>query len=254
MKNEQYSALAKVYDALNSEVDYAAWAAFLARMIREHQSADTSLVLDLACGTGRITFELERLGYDMTGIDLSEDMLAVARERALEEGKNGILWLCQDMTDFELYGTVDATVCCLDSLNYLLKTEDLARCFSLVHNYLIPDGIFLFDVNTPHKFKTVYGDNAYILEADGIYCGWQNVYHPKTGICDFHLDIFEEQEDGSYERTFEHQRERAYSDRTLRRLLADAGFEILACVSDFDLTPATDEDDRWFYVARAKKQ
>lgn len=253
MKNEQYSALARVYDALNSEVDYPAWADFLSRAIRKYERTETSLVLDLACGTGKITFELEKLGYDMTGIDLSEEMLAVAREQAYRTGKNDILWLCQDMTEFELYGTVDATVCCLDSLNYLLKTADLARCFALVHNYLIPDGIFLFDVNSPRKFETVYGENAYVLEADGIYCGWQNRYHPKTKICDFCLDIFEEQADGSYERTSELQRERAYSDKTIRKLLADAGFEMLEWVSDFAFTPATDSDDRWFYAARAKK-
>ena len=250
---EQYSALARVYDVLNSGVDYREWAAFLDRTIRQYATVPTELVLDLACGTGAVTLPLAELGYDMTGVDLSADMLAVARERAMEAGRGDILWLCQDMRAFELYGTVDAAVCCLDSINYLLKTEDIRRCFSLVHNYLVPDGIFIFDVNTPYKFETVYADRSYVLEAEGVYCGWQNFYNPKTRICDFCLDIFAENEDGTYTRTEECQRERAYSHKTVQKLLADTGFELLARVSDFDQTPATETDERWFYVARAKK-
>lgn len=253
MKNEQYSALARVYDVLNSEVDYRGWAAFLDRAIRQYQSTETALVLDLACGTGAVTLPLAELGYDMTGIDLSADMLAVARERAAEAGRGDILWLCQDMRSFELYGTVDATVCCLDSLNYLLTTEDLRKTLRLVHNYLIPDGVFIFDLNTPYKFEEVYGDRSYVLEAEGVYCGWQNFYNPKSRICDFCLDIFTEEEDGSYTRTSESQRERAYSPRTVEKLLRECGFELLARVGDFDFTPACDRDERHFYIARAKK-
>lgn len=253
MKHEQYSALARVYDALNSEVDYCGWAAFLDRAIRRHERVRTSLVLDLACGTGAVTLPMAELGYDMTGVDLSGDMLAEARTRAMEEGHGEILWLCQDMREFELYGTVDATVCCLDSVNYLTRTEDVRRCFRLVHNYLIPDGVFIFDVNTPHKFETVYAERSYVLEAEGVYCGWQNFYNPKTHTCDFCLDIFTENEDGTYTRTEETQRERAYSHRTVEKLLRECGFELLERVSDFDFTPATDGDERWFYIARAKK-
>ena len=157
------------------------------------------------------------------------------------------------MRDFELYGTVDAVVCCLDSINYLTKTEDVRKCFSLVHNYLAPDGLFLFDVNTPHKFETVYADHTYVLEADGIYCGWQNDYNATRRTCDFCLDIFSENEDGTYTRTEEIQRERAYSHRTIAKLLSESGFELIDRVGDFEFTPATETDDRWFYVARAKK-
>ena len=253
MKNEQYSALARVYDALNSEVDYGGWASFLDTAIKKHGTIKTELVLDLACGTGAVTLPMAELGYDMTGVDLSPDMLTVARERAAEEGRSEILWLCQDMRDFELYGTVDAVVCCLDSINYLTKTEDVRKCFSLVHNYLAPNGLFLFDVNTPHKFETVYADHTYVLEADGIYCGWQNDYNATRRTCDFCLDIFSENEDGTYTRTEEIQRERAYSHRTLAKLLSECGFELIDRVSDFDFTPAAETDDRWFYVARAKK-
>lgn len=253
MKNEQYSALAHVYDVLNSEVDYRGWAAFLDRAVKKHERVKTELVLDLACGTGAVTLPLAALGYDMTGVDRSEDMLAEARARAMAEGREDVLWLCQDMREFELYGTVDAAVCCLDSVNYLLRTEDIRRCFALVHNYLIPDGIFIFDVNTPHKFETVYADRAYVLEAEGVYCGWQNFYNPRSRVCDFCLDIFTENGDGTYTRTQECQRERAYSHRTLEKLLKESGFELLERVSGFDFAPAEESDERWFYIARAKK-
>ena len=253
MSARQYSALARVYDALNAEVDYEGWAAFLDRAIRRYERTRTSLVLDLACGTGAVTLPLAALGYQMTGVDLSEEMLSVARERAAEVGRGEILWLCQDMRAFELYGTVDATVCCLDSLNYLTRTEDVRACLSLIRNYLIPDGVLIFDVNTPSKFASVYGDRSYILESDGVYCGWQNFYNPKSRTCDFYLDIFTENEDGTYTRTEEVQRERAYSHRTLAKLLGECGFELLDRVSDFDFTPAADGDERWFYIARAKK-
>ena len=116
----------------------------------------------------------------MTGIDLSPDMLSVAQDRAADEELTGILWLLQDMREFELYGTVDAVVCALDSLNYLRNTKELQKVFSLVNNYLYPGGVFLFDMNTPYKFENIYADNSYVLEDDGIYCGWQNEYNSKT--------------------------------------------------------------------------
>lgn len=219
---EGYNAIAKVYDKLNAEIDYSAWADFIETCFQNFLPSRPELVLDLACGTGSMTLELDRRGYDMIGVDGSADMLAQAYERA--EGNPDILWLKQDMREFELYGTVGAVTCCLDSLNYLLTPADLQKTFSLVHNYLDPDGLFLFDMNTPYKFQQIYGNNAYILEDElvwdegtdteeraAVYCGWQNDYHPDTGICDFDLSIFEELPNGTYRRSDEHQQERCYS-------------------------------------------
>ena len=155
-------------------------------------------------------------------------------------------------------GKRSASFCCLDSINYLLDEKDLERTFSLVHNYLDPDGLFIFDVNSPRKFERVYSDNAYILEDEdesgaAVFCGWQNEYDPQSGICDFYLTLFEETEDGSYVRSDEHQRERCYSLETLKSCLEKTGFELIGIYSDFELTPITPEDDRWYVVARAKK-
>ena len=253
MAMEQYSSLAGVYDALNTGCDYNALADYLAKEIKENEASKTELVLDLACGTGRLTLMLRDRGYDMTGVDLSEDMLSVAREACYNKGVNDVLWLCQNMTDFELYGTVDACVCSLDSINYLTKISDVKKCFSLVYNYLVPDGIFVFDINTPHRFKCVYGNNAYILEEKGSLCAWQNEYNEKSKLCRFYLSIFSENKDGTYERNDEVQTEKCYTRRQIENALIDTGFEILGVYGDFNHTPAKDDDEKWYFTVRCKK-
>ena len=258
------AAISGVYDKLNREIDYSAWADFIEECFDRYLSERPSLVLDLACGTGSMTLELARRGYDMIGIDGSENMLSEAFSRSVSTP--GILWLCQDMRSFELYGTVGAVTCCLDSLNYLLSPEELFQCFSLVHNYLDPDGLFLFDMNTPYKFHTVYGTNAYVLEDElvfdegtedeeriPVYCGWQNTFHPESGICEFDLSIFEGLPDGTYRRSDEHQQERCYDKTTVCELLSRAGFELLEILGDDRKTPPTDTTERWYFSARAIK-
>ena len=251
---EGYDAIAGVYDRLNRELDYEAWADFFEGCFARFLGEKPELVLDLACGTGRMTRTLAKRGYDMIGVDGSDSMLSCA----YAEGGKGILYLLQDMRELELYGTVGAAVCCLDSINYLLDEGDVKRVFSLVHNYLDPDGLFLFDVNTPHKFTHVYGNNAYVLEdeddeGNGVYCGWQNEFDGESGICDFYLSVFEEIEEGVYRRSDEHQQERMYGKETLIRLLETSGFELLGIYSDYAFGDSSDEDERWYFVAKAKK-
>ena len=254
-----YDAIAHIYDKINKDIDYSAWADFCERAFERYLVAKPEIVLDLACGTGSMTVELAKRGYDMIGVDLSEDMLNEAYTRSIGAG---ILYLCQDMRSFELYGTVGATVCCLDSMNYLLTDADLLQCFKTLHNYLDPDGLLLFDVNTPYKFKHVYSDNAYILEdeidyGDGdisaVFCGWQNSFDAESGICDFYLTVFDENEDGSYTRTEEHQRERCYDLDTIKKNLSASGFEYLGCFSDFDFSEPNEQTERWYIAARARK-
>lgn len=255
----EYNAIAHVYDKLNRDIDYDAWAEFIEKCFKRFLSSPPSLVLDLACGTGSMTVALADRGYDMIGVDASEDMLSEAYLRS--EGR-GILYLLQDMRSFELYGTVGAVVCCLDSLNYLLTESDLSMAFSNVHNYLDPDGIFIFDMNTPYKFENIYSDNAYILEDEleaneeepprAIFCGWQNQYDKDTGICDFYLSLFEEQ-NGAYLRSDEHQRERCYSLETIKKLLAENRLEFLGAFEDFNFSVPKEDCQRWYIIARAKK-
>lgn len=249
---QAYEALAAVYDTLNGDVDYAKIADFYEAAFKK-ANISPSLVLDLGCGTGKMTVELAARGYDMIGIDGSADMLSRAFERKSEAGADGILFLQQDMCSFELYGTVGAVVSSLDCVNYLTGEGDLDRCFSLVHNYLDPGGIFLFDVNTPHKFSTVFADNAYILESDDCYCGWQNEYDEKSGLCRFYLSVFTEGENGTYARTDEEQCERCYTKDALVAALEAAGFAEIAFFGDTDMSVARDTDERWFVKAICKK-
>ena len=261
---EGYNAISRVYDKLNSEIDYDAWADFIEACFDRYLPKRPELVLDLACGTGSMTLALAKKQYDMIGIDGSAEMLAEAYNRAA--GKTDVLFLHQDMRCFELYGTVGAVTCCLDSLNYLLSPADLDACFSCVHNYLDPNGLFLFDMNTPHKFETVYADNAYVLEDElvwdegteteeraAIYCGWQNTYHADSRLCDFDLTLFEEMPDGSYRRSDEHQRERCYMLDEIKAALSKANLELLGLFSDTRFSAPTDTTDRWYFVARAIK-
>ena len=254
MSYDGYSAVARVYDRLNRDIDYKKWADFFEECFDRFLDKKPEIILDLACGTGRMTRELACRGYDMIGVDGSYDMLG----EAYSQGTEGILYLAQDMREFELYGTVGATVCCLDSLNYLLKEDELRKTFSLVHNYSDPDGLFIFDVNTPYKFEKVYADNSYILEDEddeggAVFCGWQNFYDTESRKCDFYLSVFTENKNGEYCREDEHQIERCYTERDIKEALAKTGFELLGVYSDFAFREREDNDERWYFVARAKK-
>ncbi|MCR5263569.1 MAG: class I SAM-dependent methyltransferase [Clostridiales bacterium] len=253
MTGGQYTSIARFYDVLNSGVDYASWASSTAARLKELGVPDGAIVLDLACGSGALTVELAVHGYDMIGCDISGEMLDVARQRPVPEGVS-VFWTEQDMRSFELYGTVGAVVCCLDSLNYLTKKADVEKCFSLCHNYLDPGGIFIFDVNTPRKFRTVYACRDYIMEEDGIFCGWSNVWNERTKTCRFILTFFEEYGDGTWTRSDETQTERCWEMRTLKELLKKTGFELLGVGSTPDMDPVTPETERWHFEARCVKR
>ena len=258
-KCDNYGAISSIYDNINAHIDYKKWADFFEKCFDKFLVARPELVLDLACGTGSMTLELAKRGYDMIGVDGSSEMLNVALDRKYDlDLPRDVLFLMQDMREFELYGTVGAITCCLDSVNYLTGNGELDKCFSLAHNYLDPDGLFLFDVNTPHKFENVYGNNSYVYEEDDCgsdsFCVWQNFYDKETHICDFSLTVFEKEEGSElYSRRDEVQSERCYSKQELMDTLEKNKFEIIGFYSDFDFTSATETDERWYVVARAKK-
>lgn len=247
-----YDLLAPFYDQINKEIDYLGWADFIEKIFERECTSRPELVLDLACGTGKMTLELAKRGYDMTGIDYSPEMLDVARDEAEKSGED-ILWLCQDMRSFELYGTVDAAVCCLDSLNHLTAKKDLESCLALVHNYLVPDGVFIFDINGKRKFEEVYADRCYVMEEDGAVCVWQNFYNEKTKLCDFYITLFEEGKNGTYTRYDERQRERMYTIRSIKSSLEKTGMEFIGAYSDFAFGNADDNAERIYIIARCKK-
>lgn len=246
-----YSSLASVYDKLNEGVDYSGWADFIESRLEKYFGRRPESILDLACGTGAMTVELARRGYDMTGVDISDEMLSVAREKCdSERFAHKVLLVRQNMCELELYGSVNAVICCLDSFNYLTDTKSLARTLAHIHNYLDDGGVLMFDMNTPAKFEKVYGDNAYVLEEDGILCAWQNFYNSKTKLCDFYLSIFREGSDGRWERFDEEQRERCYSLKTVKKLIAEGGFELCELCGELDGSAADENTERWYFTAR----
>ncbi|MBP3308605.1 MAG: class I SAM-dependent methyltransferase [Clostridia bacterium] len=246
-----YGLLAPYYDEFIEGIDYAAYADFIEKCFDRYLPARPELVLDLACGTGTLTRELASRGYDMTGVDASAQMLSVARDFPSFADK--ILYLEQDMRDFELYGTVGACVCTLDGINHLLKRDALCDCLSLVHNYLDPDGLFIFDIIGKGKFESELSSHTYVYEKQDDMCVWQSTYNRKTHFCDYYITLFKEGEDGRFARYDEWQREKMYTLSSMKRYLTASGFEVLGCVSDFDFTPASDENSRIYIIAKCKK-
>ena len=261
MKNERrsgagsaYSVVAANYDKLNTGVDYPAFADYV-DALREKYSLipGRALALDLACGTGSVTYPLAALGYEMIGVDLSEEMLAAAYAKLGSIGSGAIapIFLCQDMRSFELYGTVGAVFCCLDSVNCLTGKGELRQCFDLVRNYLDPGGVFVFDVNTPWRFDHILDGREYTLEADGVFCAFRGALS-KGGLCRFDYTVFDELPDGSWMRGDETQLERRYTRRQIENALDDTGLELCAVCSAFTFDEAKEDDERWFFVARRR--
>ncbi len=244
MPQNAFSVLADKYDMYNS-ADFNGYIRFFRQCIQRHSDIEVKEVLDMACGTGELTKRLCDCGYDVCAFDLSEDMLAVATEKCVGLG---VAFSLQDMRSFELYGTVQATLCSYDSLNYL--ENGLGDCFSLVNNYTQRGGLFVFDVNTLYRYEKVFGDNAYVYESDGSMLVWQNWFNRSTGKCRFYLTEFTE-EDGVYLRSDEVQTQRYYSVAGIKRLLKQNGFELCAVYGDFDCKPLTDTSEKAYFVAKS---
>lgn len=241
-----YQGFAQLYDALTFDVDYENIASFIQEILQKH-GIKSGLVLDLACGTGTLTLALAQRGYEMLGADLSEDMLSVARQK---EGAEGILFLNQSMDDFELYGTVDAIVCVLDSINYLTEPEALLKTFRLCANYLNPGGILIFDVNSEYKFSSVLGNQTYTYETDEIFYNWENEYDPESRLCDLYLTFFCLEESGLYRRVDEVHTQRAYADSELKDALEKAGLTLVATYDGYTQNAPNSESQRIVYEVK----
>lgn len=244
-----YNKFAEIYDNLQ-DIDYSSFVAYYEKIFSRFD-IKPSLVLDIACGTGSVTIPMSKRGYDMIGVDLSEEMLGIAADKARGENAD-ILFLNQDMTEFELYGTVDAAVCALDGINYLTDDGALGKLFSLIHNYLNPNGIFIFDINTEYKLKNILGGNTFVYDENGIYCVWESFYEDADKICSFCLDFFTENKDGTYSRSEEYQEERAYSIKEICDTANRNQLDILGCFNDRTFDEPTDTSERIFFVLRKK--
>ena len=245
---EAYTDFAGVYDIFMDETPYEKWRDTVIEVLKKH-GIKKELVLDLGCGTGTMTELLAQAGYDMIGIDNAQEMLNLAITKRDESGHD-ILYLCQDMQEFELYGTVRAIVSVCDCLNYITEEEELLEVFKLANNYLDPGGIFIFDMNTVYKYEEMLGDNV-IAEnrEDGSFI-WENCYDPDCGINEYALTLFIPREDGLYEKSEEFHYQKAYSEECVRRLIKEAGLELLAVYDAYTENPLKRNSGRMTFIVK----
>ena len=248
-----YDFLAGCYDALTYDVDYAAWADYIERHFKKRPLPGNT-VLDLACGTGSLTWELARRGYELIGVDQSPEMLAQAAEKNRGVSPMQPMFLCQSMEKLDLYGTIDACVCCLDSVNYVTDPKKLARAFQRVCLFLMPGGMFLFDINTCEKLEGLDGQ-VFLDERADVYCVWRAEFSRRSCICSYFMDIFQlDGETGLWSRGEEIHRERAYTIEELTSLLEGAGFVDIRTWGELKMRSPKPEEQRVFFTARKETQ
>lgn len=246
---EAYSSFAQVYDMFMDNVPYEEWSSYLISLLKEY-GIENGLVLELGCGTGKMTRLLSGAGYDMIGVDNSEDMLEIAREKQYESEESEILYLLQDMREFELYGTVGAVVSICDSMNYILEEEDLLSVFKLVNNYLDPQGIFIFDLNTIYKYRELLGETTISENREEGSFIWDNYFDEEEQINEYDLTLFIREENDLYRKYEETHYQRAYELDTVKKLLEQAGMEFVAAYDAFSKEPVKEDSERIYVIAR----
>jgi len=245
---ESYKEFSNLYDNLiMQDVDYKEWADYYFELFKKYK-VDPKLVLDLGCGTGSLTCEMAKRGCEMIGVDMSEDMLLIAQEKAMDQGLD-IIYLNQDMSKFKLYGSVNAIISSLDCVNYLTKPSQLKSLFKQVAFYLEPDGIFVFDVNSEYKMKEILGNNMFTYDTEELYYVWESKFNDKTKICDYHLTFFENDGD-VYIRTDEYQKQRLYNYDEIESAAQASGLKIAAYYGDKTMRKPSKNSERFFYVIR----
>lgn len=243
-----YAAFASVYDRLMADVDYKAWAAFY-HALMERYGLTRGKVCECACGTGSLTIPLARLGYQMTGVDLSQDMLFEASQKARKEGV-GIPFVKQDMRQLHLHRHMDAVLCTNDGLNYLKDGEEMTQFFRAAYDTLREGGVLALDVSTPYKLQHVLGNHFIGDETEDIAYLWQNKYHPAQQCVELNLAIFVRQQDETYTRIGEYQKQYAHEAAEIFDLLKTVGFEKIGLFGDKRMEAPKDHEHRWFIAAR----
>lgn len=244
---EAYTSFAAVYDIFMDNIPYKEWCSYVCGLLSDFGHAK-GLVLDLGCGTGSLTELLALEGYDMIGVDNAEEMLQIAMEKRESSGLD-ILYLLQDMREFELYGTVAAVVSICDSINYLLEYEELVSVFRLVNNYLDPGGIFVFDLNTPYKYNEILGDTTIAEKRDEGSFIWDNYYDREEMLNEYNLTLYI-REEGNLCREYEETHyQRAYDLEQVKEALLEAGLVFLAAYDAFTRKPPRSDSERIYVIA-----
>lgn len=249
-----YADFASVYDVFMSETPYEEWSQLIDGWVKEYgiprkEGEESNLLVDLGCGTGTLTELLAAMGYDCIGIDSSWEMLAVAEKKKNLSGKE-ILYLCQDMREMELYGTVGCVVSLCDSLNYLLTEEEIKETFCRVNNYLHPGGIFIFDFNTAYKYKEIIGETTIAENREECSFIWENFYHKREEINEYQVNFFIREEDGRYRRFQETHYQRGYSVKQMQSLLEEAGLAFIGAFDSETRGGVREDSGRIYMLAR----
>ena len=242
-----YKSFAEHYDALTQNVDYSALCKHYEALISKYGNGG-KLVLDLACGTGSLSVLLAKSGFDVVGVDASEEMLSLAMNKI--ESFGNPIFLNQTMQELDLFGTIDAVICSLDSINHLKNEADVKKAIERVSLFLNDGGLFIFDVNTLHKHRDVLGNNTFVYDTDDVYCVWQNTFNDKNGQIDISLDFFREGNDGKYTRTNESFSEYYYSDEFLNKTLEENALKTIVKLDDFTVNPPQENSERVLFVCR----
>lgn len=246
---EAYTSFAEVYDTFMDNVPYEEWAEYLAELLQEYDIED-GLVLDLGCGTGSLTEILATKGYDMIGADGSAEMLEIAMEKKAQSGYD-ILYLLQDMREFELYGTVRAVVSVCDCVNYITDEKELEQVFRLVNNYLDPEGIFIFDFNTEYKYKEILGEQIIAEDREDCSFIWDNYYYEDESMNEYELTLFiKEQDSNLYRKYQEMHYQKAYTLDAMRELIEWSGLEFVTAYDAYTRKAPTETSERICVVAR----
>ena len=247
----EYCDFAYVYDCLMKDVDYKSRTEYLLRLFKKFSKTPT-LLLDLACGTGGFSNQMALKGIEVIGVDISEDMLGVARENSAQLGTD-VLYLCQDASELDLFGTVDGAICCMDSLNHITDIEKLNKSIERVSLFLEKDCLFIFDINTPYKHESILGNNTFVIEDENIFCVWQNEYDIKNNLTNIKLDFFVEQ-DGVYDRYSEDFYEKAYAMEEIEEILKKNHFDIVGIFDDMSEQSLKTNSERAIFVLRKNKE
>lgn len=240
-----YESFADYYDFLTSNIDYGEICSYYDRL-NEKFGGIKGIMLDLACGTGSLSLLLRNKGYDVIGTDISEEMLSIA----VSKEHDGVEFLCQDMTELDLYGTIQGAICSLDSINHLENSEAVQKAFDKVSLFSEKGALLMFDVNTMYKHEKVLGNNTFVYETEKVYCVWQNEYLGE-GVTEITLDFFEE-DGGAYYRSGDDFTETAYTREKIEEMLTKSGYEVCACYEYLTENEPTETSEKLTFVARKK--
>lgn len=246
-----YGIFANYYDTLTSNIPYDIRGEYFNVLIEKYKGKGGFLV-DLACGTGSLSEVMYDLGYDVMGIDMSCDMLSIAMDKKYDNGKD-IMYVCQDMRELELYGSMDICLCALDSINHVIDKNDVQAIFNKVSYYLDEDGLFIFDVNTPYKHQEILKNNTFIYDYDEVYCIWQNNLK-KENVIEISLDLFCKNEDNTYSKFEESFSERSYSHNEILTFIENSKLTLVDFFAEDSFEKPKETTQRVVYIAKKHLQ